>query len=162
MFTRLQRRFLFVSAGLAIGYAIAFDRIHDRLLPLGPPMFVYHASRGPFSGVKTGSEWRIEQAKSRFKGGDDVLWQVWVDLKPGVTMVAELHLICGDHEVQTAETRLGASDLHTDWNTFAIIIPVDVIGACSLHRELHFLSPEGSRLQDYDFRHGAELLVVAP
>jgi hypothetical protein len=152
---------LIVSAGLAIGYAIAFDRIHDRLLPLGPPMFVYHGSRGPFSGTKVDDGWIVGQAKSRFRGGDDVLWQVWADLNPGVTMIEELHLICGDQDVQTAETRVGAADLHHGWNTFAITIPIDIVGTCSLHPQLHFLSPEGFHLQDYDLRSGAELLVAA-
>ena len=161
MFTRLQRRTLIVSAGVAVGYALAFDRIHSGFTPETSPL-VYHGSRGPFEGRKVGDLWLAERPKSQFSSGETALWQALVDLPPSDTLVGEMELWCSGRQVQYQDVHLTDPAARPGWSTFAIEIPQDVSGECEIRRSLSLINAEGSQIGYYRLPTPISLRVVPP
>lgn len=159
MFTKLQRRVLFVAGGLAVGYAIAFDGVHNRLLSSKSPAAASFISRGPFSGHRVGDCWLADETKSHFSANQIVVWQIDVTPKQSLSLVVGTELWCGGHAVQLEETRLTAEQVAKGWNSLGIQIPKDATGECHLGRHLQTQDDNGSIVQDVELQRPITLVV---
>ena len=143
-----------------MGYAIAFDSIHHRLLsPKGPAASSF-ISRGPFLGHQKGDCWIAGEPQSRFAVGEIVAWQLHATMQPTPTLIVRTELWCEGHPVQMEETRMAAEQSAAGWTSFGIQVPKDVTGDCHLERHVQTQDENGSLAQDYDLR-GPIALVIA-
>ncbi len=159
MFTHLQRRVLFVAGGLAIGYAIAFDGVHNRLLSSKSPPITSFISRGPYAGHRVGDCWLADDVKSHFSANQVVVWQLDATPKLSLALIVGTELWCGGHAVQFEETRLATEQVAKGWNSLGIEIPKDVAGECHLERHVQTQSENGLIVQDLQLPRTIALVV---
>ena len=159
MFTKLQRRVLIVAGGLAVGYAIAFDGIHNRLLSSKSPATTPFISRGPFLGHRVGDCWLADEVKSHFSVNQIVVWQLNATSKLGLAVIVGTELWCGGYAVQFEETRLAAEQVAKGWNSLGIQIPKDVTGECHLERHVQTQDVSGSIVQDFEMPRTITMVV---
>ncbi len=150
---------LFVAGALAIGYAAAFNGIHNRLTPQKSPEQASFGSRGPFLGKLVGDCWVADEPRSHFTNGETVVWQMHPDIRPGTTMMVETELWCQDREVQFEDAQLTSDKLKAGWASLAVHIPSDVTGQCHLERHVQVQDAEGATIHDYDLRRPVSLVV---